>query len=77
MLATKGKAEVESRTGSIQIKVEFEGMRNSRNFGPEYLAYVLWAITREGLSTEAGWIWWAFSSRRAVVDGLSAPGSSR
>jgi outer membrane protein OmpA-like peptidoglycan-associated protein len=48
MPEANGKAEVESRTGRIQIKVDVEGVRNSRNFGPEYLTYVLWAITPEG-----------------------------
>jgi len=54
MPEARGKAEVESRTGRIQIKVDFEGMRNSRNFGSEYLTYVLWAITPEGRPSNLG-----------------------
>jgi outer membrane protein OmpA-like peptidoglycan-associated protein len=54
MPQAKGKAEVESRTGRIQIKVDLEGMKTSRNFGSEYLTYVLWAITPEGRPSNLG-----------------------
>src|SRR5690349_4953147 len=54
MPEAKGKAEVESRTGRIQIKVDLEGVRSSRNFGAEYLTYVLWAITPEGRPVNLG-----------------------
>ena len=54
MPEASGKVEVESRTGRIQIKVDVEGMRTSRNFGPEYLTYVLWAITPEGRPVNIG-----------------------
>ena len=54
MPEANGKAEVESRTGRIQIKVDVEGVRNWRNFGPEYLTYVLWAITPEGRPVNLG-----------------------
>src|SRR5689334_13703375 len=50
----KGKAKVESRTGRIQITADFENLPNPRTLGPEFLTYVLWAITPEGRATNLG-----------------------
>jgi outer membrane protein OmpA-like peptidoglycan-associated protein len=54
MQESKGKARVESRTGRIEIDAEFEHLRKARMFGPEYLTYVLWAITPEGRAVNLG-----------------------
>lgn len=54
MQEAKGKARVESRTGRIEIEAEFEHLRKPRMFGPEYLTYVLWAITPEGRAVNLG-----------------------
>ncbi len=50
----KGKAEVESKQGSVVIKAELEKLGPATQFGPAYLTYVLWAITPEGRPTNLG-----------------------
>ena len=54
MPEANGKAKVESRTGRIEINADFEHLRPSRNLAPEYLTYVLWAITPEGRPVSLG-----------------------
>jgi outer membrane protein OmpA-like peptidoglycan-associated protein len=49
-----GHAKVESRTGRIEIDADFNHLQSSRPFGPEYLTYVLWAITPEGRPVNLG-----------------------
>ena len=44
----KGEAIVESRQGRVDIDAKLEGLLPTQTFGPEYLTYVLWAITPEG-----------------------------
>jgi len=50
----EGKAKVESRTGRIHIDAEFENLPKPSIYGPEYLTYVLWAITPEGRPSNLG-----------------------
>ena len=50
----RGEAKVESKQGYIEIEVEFDEMRSASRFGPEYLTYVMWAITPEGRATNLG-----------------------
>jgi len=50
----KGEAKVESKQGYIEIEVEFRNLVPATKFGPEYLTYVLWAITPEGRATNLG-----------------------
>lgn len=50
----RGSARVESKQGRIQINAEFRKMGPAQAFGPEYLTYVLWAITPEGKSNNLG-----------------------
>jgi outer membrane protein OmpA-like peptidoglycan-associated protein len=52
--AARGEAKVESKQGYIEIEVEFDDLQSARRFGPEYLTYVMWAITPEGRSTNLG-----------------------
>lgn len=54
MPLAKGKATVESRGGRIAIDAEFEKVEAAQKFGPEYLTYVLWAVTPEGRSNNLG-----------------------
>ena len=54
MPEAKGKAKVESRTGRLEVEIGAEHMREARSFGPEYLTYVLWAITPEGRAANLG-----------------------
>lgn len=50
----RGKAKVESRTGRLNVSVEFENLPKPSIYGPEYLTYVLWAITPEGRPANLG-----------------------
>jgi outer membrane protein OmpA-like peptidoglycan-associated protein len=50
----KGKADVNSRKGYIQVKAEIKGLPPATGFGNEYLTYVLWAITPDGRPKNLG-----------------------
>ena len=50
----RGEAKVESKRGYIEIEVEFDDLQGATRFGPEYLTYVMWAITPEGRATNLG-----------------------
>jgi hypothetical protein len=55
LLATAhGEATVQNRQGSVEIAAEFDGLSAAMRFGPEYLTYVMWAITPEGRATNLG-----------------------
>jgi outer membrane protein OmpA-like peptidoglycan-associated protein len=54
MPEVKGKAEVESERGRLEIEAELEKLKPATFFGPEYLTYVLWAITPEGRALNLG-----------------------
>src|SRR5579862_349645 len=49
-----GEAKVESKSGRIQIDASFDHLPPAKSFGPEYLTYVLWAITPDGRATNLG-----------------------
>jgi outer membrane protein OmpA-like peptidoglycan-associated protein len=51
---SKGEAVVESKAGRTEIAAKFERMQAASRFGPEYLTYVLWAITPEGHTKNLG-----------------------
>src|SRR5262249_16905140 len=48
MPKAKGDAIVESKAGRTEIDVRFNHVEAPTRYGPEYLTYVLWAITPEG-----------------------------
>ena len=50
----RGEAKVESKQGYIEIEVEFDDLEPATKNGPEYLTYVLWAITPEGRTANLG-----------------------
>ena len=50
----RGEAKVESKQGYIEIEVEFDDLAPATMHGPEYLTYVMWAITPEGRATNLG-----------------------
>jgi outer membrane protein OmpA-like peptidoglycan-associated protein len=54
MPLAKGEANVESKNGRIAVDAEFKNLEPVMKFGPEYLTYVLWAITPEGESKNLG-----------------------
>jgi len=41
----RGEAKVESRQGVIRIDARMDRLQPATKFGPEYLTYVMWAIT--------------------------------
>jgi outer membrane protein OmpA-like peptidoglycan-associated protein len=49
-----GSATVEGKKGYIDIDAKFDKLAPPTQFGPEYLTYVLWAVTPEGRSTNLG-----------------------
>jgi outer membrane protein OmpA-like peptidoglycan-associated protein len=54
MPKARGEAKVESKQGYIEIEVEFDDLQSATRFGPEFLTYVMWAITPEGRATNLG-----------------------
>ena len=50
----RGEATVESKQGVIKIDARMEKLQPATKFGPEYLTYVMWAITPEGRATNIG-----------------------
>jgi outer membrane protein OmpA-like peptidoglycan-associated protein len=50
----KGDAMVESKAGRTEIDARFDHVPAPTRFGPEYLTYVLWAITPEGHAKNLG-----------------------
>ncbi len=51
---SRAEAKVESKQGYIEIEIEFDDLKPATQYGPEYLTYVLWAITPEGRATNLG-----------------------
>jgi outer membrane protein OmpA-like peptidoglycan-associated protein len=49
-----GEAKVDSKAGRLEVDAEFKNLRNANYYGPEYLTYVLWAITPEGRPVNLG-----------------------
>jgi outer membrane protein OmpA-like peptidoglycan-associated protein len=49
-----GDAKVESQRGSLHISANFKGLTPANGFGPEYLTYVLWAISADGRPQNLG-----------------------
>ncbi len=54
MPAALGTAKVQSNTGATKMTVDLHKMSMPTSFGPEYLTYVLWAITPEGRANNLG-----------------------
>ncbi len=49
-----GKVTVSTKEGRADIEARFEGLGEPSKFGPEYLVYVLWAVTPEGKAMNLG-----------------------
>jgi outer membrane protein OmpA-like peptidoglycan-associated protein len=49
-----GHADVNSRPGYIEAKTEMHKLLPASQYGPEYMTYVLWAITPEGRAKNLG-----------------------
>src|SRR5688572_11120764 len=54
MPKARGEAKVESKQGYMEVEVEFDDLQSATRFGPEFLTYVLWAITPEGRAQNMG-----------------------
>jgi outer membrane protein OmpA-like peptidoglycan-associated protein len=54
MPQARGEARVNSEMGSTKIDVHVNHLTPANQFGPEYLTYVLWAITPEGRAQNLG-----------------------
>ena len=50
----RGTAEITANTGATRISLHFDRLSNPAQFGPEYLTFVLWAITPEGRAERLG-----------------------
>ncbi|MBV9037649.1 MAG: OmpA family protein [Acidobacteriaceae bacterium] len=50
----KGTAEVNSRLGHMEVKIDVKKLPSPRTFGSEFLTYVLWAITPDGHAANLG-----------------------
>ena len=49
-----GEANVEVKRGAIRIQAKFDKLQPATRFGPEYLTYVLWAVSPEGRADNLG-----------------------
>src|SRR5262245_1664561 len=50
-----GQARVEGQKGNVEIEARFDDIKKGASqFGPEYLTYVLWAISPEGRAKNLG-----------------------
>src|SRR5579872_4596416 len=54
MPEARGEVSVNSKQGRIEIKARMEKMSAATQYGPEYLTYVLWAVTPEGRPKNLG-----------------------
>jgi len=54
MPEARGEAIVNSKQGRIEIKARMEKLTPATQFGPEYLTYVLWAVTPGGRPKNLG-----------------------
>ena len=50
----KGHAKVESERGVIKVSADFKNLPLPSSYGPEYLTYVLWAISPDGRPVNLG-----------------------
>ena len=49
-----GNADVQSKQGTIKVDANFRHMAPASRFGPDYMTYVLWAISPEGRAVNLG-----------------------
>src|SRR6202023_1540532 len=54
MPEARGQLIVNSKQGRIEIKARMERLTPATQFGPEFLTYVLWAVTAEGRPKNLG-----------------------
>jgi outer membrane protein OmpA-like peptidoglycan-associated protein len=54
MPAAKGQLNINSKQGRIEIKARMEKLTPATQYGPEFLTYVLWAVSAEGRPKNLG-----------------------
>ena len=54
MPSISGKAKVDGKAGRLAIDVDLDHMQTPATLGPQYLTYVLWAVTPEGRAVNLG-----------------------
>jgi len=54
MPRARGEIEVSGKKGYVEITGEFDRIDPPTRFGPEYLTYVIWAVTPEGRAVNLG-----------------------
>jgi len=54
MPEAQGEARVESKRGAVEIEAKVQHLGSPTRFGPQYLTYVLWAISPEGRPENLG-----------------------
>jgi hypothetical protein len=54
MPQARGDATIKGEKGYIEIDANFERLQPATRFGPEYLTYVMWAVTPEGRASNLG-----------------------
>jgi outer membrane protein OmpA-like peptidoglycan-associated protein len=54
MPQARGEASVDAKTGTTRVSLKFDRLSNPAQFGPEYLTFVLWAVTPEGRAERLG-----------------------
>jgi len=65
----KGESRVETKKGVVSISAKFEKMIPAAQYGPQFLTYVLWAITPEGRASNLGEL--EVEGSKAKVDGAT------
>jgi outer membrane protein OmpA-like peptidoglycan-associated protein len=66
----KGEAKVEGKKGVISISAKFEKLLPATQYGPQFLTYVLWAVTPEGRASNLGEL--ELEGAKGKVDGAAA-----
>jgi outer membrane protein OmpA-like peptidoglycan-associated protein len=66
----KGEAKVEGKKGVVSVSAKFEKLSPAMQYGPQFLTYVLWAVTPEGRATNLGEL--ELDGNKAKVDGAAA-----
>jgi outer membrane protein OmpA-like peptidoglycan-associated protein len=66
----KGEAKVEGKKGVISISAKFEKLSPATQYGPQFLTYVLWAVTPEGRASNLAEL--ELEGTKAKVDGAAA-----
>jgi outer membrane protein OmpA-like peptidoglycan-associated protein len=66
----KGEAKVEGKKGVISVSAKFDKLLPATQYGPQFLTYVLWAVTPEGRASNLGEL--ELQGAKAKVDGAAA-----